>query len=434
MERLFLLSLGCPKNLIDSETLSGTLTQSGYTIVDNPEEAEAILISTCAFIRPAIEESVESILELVEFKKQGDCKKLVVLGCLVDRYKGKLLPLLPEVDAWIGLKALPYISSRLKDGNIPSLALEGPGWSLDHFLKRNLVHPYVAYVKIAEGCSNGCSFCTIPNIRGRFFSRPISEIKKEVEMLIERGVKEIILVAQDTTSYGMDIYERPSLNELIYTLDSIEGLTWLRLLYAHPRRAMRLSEAFYRCQHLVPYLDVPIQHINNKVLKAMGRGYNGKEVYNIIDHFRKKLSHIALRTTVIVGFPGEDKKAYGELINFIEYAEFDFLGAFKYYPEEGTRAFCFKNAVSEKEKQNRWQRVMDTQKGILWNKNKKRLGTVEEVLVEESSDSFSIARAAWQAPEVDSQIYIEHLTRAGSMVKIKITDILDYDLKGSLLK
>ncbi len=434
MERAFLLSLGCPKNLVDSETLLGTLRQSGYTIVDNPEKAEAILISTCAFIRPAIEESIEAILELAELKKQGDCKKLIVLGCLVDRYKRELLPLFPEVDAFIGLKALPYISLWLKNGNMPCLALEGPGWSLDHFLRRDLIHPYIAYVKIAEGCSNRCSFCTIPYIRGRLSSRSISEIKKEVEMLIERSVKEVILVAQDTTSYGIDIYGRPSLNELIYTLDKIEGLTWLRLLYAHPRRAMELSEVFYRCQHLVPYLDVPIQHINDKILKAMGRGYNRKEIYRFIEHFRKKLPHIALRTTVIVGFPGEDKKVFNELINFIKYAEFDFLGAFKYYPEEGTKAFCFKNAVSEKEKQNRWQRTMDIQKGILWNKNKKKLGIVEEVLVEENKDGFSLVRTAWQAPEVDTQIYIEHPIRVGSMVKIKITDTLDYDLKGILLK
>ena len=427
---IFLLSLGCPKNLVDSEALSGVLTDAGYRIVGSPESAKIILISTCAFIRQAIEESIESILELAEFKKKGDCKRLIVLGCLVDRYKEQLLPLLPEVDAFIGLRALPYLASWLKDGDLPPLALEGPGWSLGHFLRRNLVYPHMAYVKIAEGCSNRCSFCTIPYIRGPLLSRPIAEIKEEVEMLVERGVKEIILVAQDTTSYGIDIYGKQSLNELIYTLDKIDGLGWLRILYVHPKGVMKLTEAFYRSEHLVPYLDFPIQHISDRILMAMGRGYRKKEVYKIIEYFRKNLPQVALRTSVMVGFPGEDKDTFNELVDFIRYAEFDFLGAFKYSREEGTRAFSLSDNVSEEEKENRWRTVMDIQREILWKKNKERLGTVQDALIEEDGDGITIARAPWQAPEIDNQIYIEHQIETGGIIKVRITDILDYDLKG----
>ena len=429
MKRVYFVSLGCPKNLVDSEILSALLYEADFEIVESPEEAELFLISTCAFIKPAIEESIEVILELAQKKHSG--KKLVVIGCLVERYKEKLIPLLPEVDAWFGFKALPSLCRWLKQPFLPHLLLGGSGWQQEHYLKRIPSNPFTAYVKIAEGCSNHCTFCTIPTIRGRLKSRTIEDIYEEVKLLVAQGIKEIILVAQETTAYGIDIYGRPCLSKLIQQLEKT-GATWLRVLYAHPRRALPLIEAFSSCEHLTPYLDIPIQHIDTQVLKAMGRGMTQKEIRQILVRFREELPEVKLRTTVMVGFPNETQAAFKKLLSFLKEIEFDHLGVFKYSPEEGTQAFKWEDRVPEGMKEQRYQEVMELQKQIVRKKHRNYIDKEQPVFIEKlEEDCVGMGRTPWQAPEIDGQVYItKGAFSLGEIKKVKITDANDYDLIG----
>jgi len=429
MKRVYFVSLGCPKNLVDSEILSALLYEADFEIVENPEEAEIFLISTCAFIKPAIEESIEVILELAQKKHSG--KKLVVIGCLVERYKEKLIPLLPEVDAWFGFKALPSLCRWLKQPFLPHLLLGGSGWQQEHYLKRIPSNPFTAYVKIAEGCSNHCTFCTIPTIRGRLKSRTIEDIYEEVKLLVAQGIKEIILVAQETTAYGIDIYGRPCLSKLIQQLEKT-GATWLRVLYAHPRRALPLIEAFSSCEHLTPYLDIPIQHIDTQVLKAMGRGMTEKEIRQTLVQLRKELPEVKLRTTIMVGFPNETQAAFKKLLSFLKEIEFDHLGVFKYSPEEGTQAFKWEDRVPEGMKEQRYQEVMELQKQIVRKKHRNYIDKEQPVFIEKlEEDCVGMGRTPWQAPEIDGQVYItKGAFSLGEIKKVKITDANDYDLIG----
>ena len=429
MKRVYFVSLGCPKNLVDSEILSALLYEADFEIVENPEEAEIFLISTCAFIKPAIEESIEVILELAQKKHSG--KKLVVIGCLVERYKEKLIPLLPEVDAWFGFKALPSLCRWLKQPFLPHLLLGGSGWQQEHYLKRIPSNPFTAYVKIAEGCSNHCTFCTIPTIRGRLKSRTIEDIYEEVKLLVAQGIKEVILVAQETTAYGIDIYGRPCLSKLIQQLEKT-GATWLRVLYAHPRRALPLIEAFSSCEHLTPYLDIPIQHIDTQVLKAMGRGMTEKEIRQTLVQLRKELPEVKLRTTIMVGFPNETQAAFKKLLSFLKEIEFDHLGVFKYSPEEGTQAFKWEDRVPEGMKEQRYQEVMELQKQIVRKKHRNYIDKEQPVFIEKlEEDCVGMGRTPWQAPEIDGQVYItKGAFSLGEIKKVKITDANDYDLIG----
>jgi len=429
MKRVYFVSLGCPKNLVDSEILSALLYEADFEIVENPEEAEIFLISTCAFIKPAIEESIEVILELAQKKHSG--KKLVVIGCLVERYKEKLIPLLPEVDAWFGFKALPSLCRWLKQPFLPHLLLGGSGWQQEHYLKRIPSNPFTAYVKIAEGCSNHCTFCTIPAIRGRLKSRTIEDIYEEVKLLVAQGIKEVILVAQETTAYGIDIYGKPCLSKLIQQLEKT-GATWLRVLYAHPRRALPLIEAFSSCEHLTPYLDIPIQHIDTQVLKAMGRGMTQKEIRQTLVQLRKELPEVKLRTTIMVGFPNETQAAFKKLLSFLKEIEFDHLGVFKYSPEEGTQAFKWEDRVPEGMKEQRYQEVMELQKQIVRKKHRNYIDKEQPVFIEKlEEDCVGMGRTPWQAPEIDGQVYItKGAFSLGEIKKVKITDANDYDLIG----
>jgi len=429
MKRVYFVSLGCPKNLVDSEILSALLYEADFEIVENPEEAEIFLISTCAFIKPAIEESIEVILELAQKKHSG--KKLVVIGCLVERYKEKLIPLFPEVDAWFGFKALPSLCRWLKQPFLPHLLLGGSGWQQEHYLKRIPSSSLTAYVKIAEGCSNHCTFCTIPTIRGRLKSRTIEDIYEEVKLLVAQGIKEVILVAQETTAYGIDIYGRPCLSKLIQRLET-SGATWLRVLYAHPRRALPLIEAFSSCKHLTPYLDIPIQHIDTQVLKAMGRGMTEKEIRQTLVQLRKELPEVKLRTTIMVGFPNETQAAFKKLLSFLKEIEFDHLGVFKYSPEEGTQAFKWEDRVPEGMKEERYQEVMELQKQIVRKKHRNYIDKEQPVFIEKlEEDCMGMGRTPWQAPEIDGQVYItKGAFSLGEIKKVKITDANDYDLIG----
>jgi len=429
MKRVYFVSLGCPKNLVDSEILSASLYEADFEIVENPEEADIFLISTCAFIKPAIEESIEVILEVAQKKQPG--QKLIVIGCLVERYKKKLIPLLPEVDAWFGFKALPVLPIWLRQWSFPHFALEGPGWRQEDYLKRVPSDFFTAYVKIAEGCSNHCTFCTIPTIRGRLKSRPIEDIHEEVKLLVAQGIKEVILVAQETTAYGIDIYGRPCLPKLLQRLET-SGVTWLRILYAHPKRALPLIEAFSSFKYLTPYLDIPIQHIDTQVLKAMGRGMTEKEIRQILVRFREELPQVKLRTTVMVGFPNETQSAFKKLLFFLKEIEFDHLGVFKYSPEEGTLASKWKDRVPEEMKEQRYQEVMELQKQIAHEKHRNYIGKEQPVFIEKLEEGcVGIGRTPWQAPEIDGQVYItKGAFSLGEIKKVKITDADDYDLIG----
>ncbi len=433
MQKIYLLSLGCPKNLVDSEILSALLGQAGFALVASPEEADTLVITTCAFIQPAVEESIEAILELAQLKNKG--KRLIVAGCLVERYKEKLPPLLPEVDAWIGFRALPYLPEWLKKDCLPKLALKGPGWKDEDYSLRIPSHPFSAYVKIAEGCSNYCRFCTIPFIRGSLKSRPIKEIVREVERLAEMGIKEVVLVAQETTAYGIDIYGRPALAELLEILDKT-GVPWLRLLYTHPKRIFPLISAFKRCQHLTPYLDVPIQHVDDEVLRSMGRGMGEKELREVIWCFKQELPHVKLRTTVIVGFPNETETAFKKLKDFLAEIAFDHLGVFKYYAEEGTAAYNLGNPIPDEIKEERYQELMEQQFQIVREKHTRYLGQTEPVFIERVEEGYKgVGRTAWQAPEIDGEVYIiEGKAKIGEIVPVKILDSYDYDLIGKINK
>ncbi len=429
MKKVYLLSLGCPKNLVDNEILSTLLQEKEFEIVNDPTESEIILISTCAFIRLAVEETIESILELAHLKQPY--QKLVVIGCLVERYKDQLPLLLPEVDAWIGIKSLPYLPDWLEKNSLPKLSLEGPGWQKADYFKRIPSNPFTAYVKIAEGCSNHCTFCTIPKIRGPLKSRPIEEIVTEVEQLVKQGIKEIVLVAHETSAYGLDLYGKASLTSLLKTLDKT-GVTWLRILYVHPQRAFSLIEAFNACSHLTPYLDIPIQHIDTEVLKSMGRGMKEKDLREIILFLKKHLPNVKLRTTVMVGFPTETEEAFKKLLSFLEEVAFDHLGVFKYSAEEGTAAFKLGDKVPEEVKDERFEIVMNLQQEIARKKHQNYVGTKETVFIDRLEEGYvAVGRTPWQAPEIDGEVYItKGEALLGEIKKVKIIDAYDYDLIG----
>ena len=431
MQKIYFLSLGCPKNLIDGEILSALLHEAHFEIVENPSTADILLISTCAFIKPAIEESIEAILELAQMKQPE--QKLIVIGCLVDRFKEELVSLLPEVDAWFGFKALPALPRWLRQSLLPRFVLEGPGWCKEDYLKRIPSHPFTAYVKIAEGCSNHCTFCIIPAIRGKLKSRAIEDICEEVEALVAQGIKEIILVAQETTAYGLDLYGKPSLVDLLKRLDKT-GVFWLRILYAHPRRILPLVEAFSTCKHLTPYLDVPIQHIDTQVLKAMGRGMAEEELRQILLRFKETLPQVKLRTTVMVGFPNETDIAFKKLLDFIKEIEFEHLGVFKYFPEEGTPAFKMGDKIPDEVKEERYQTILDLQYEIVRKKYQQYIGQTEMVFIDRTEEGYAgVGRTSWQAPEIDGEVYItEGEALLGEMKPVKIIDSYDYDLIGAI--
>jgi len=430
--KIFFLSLGCPKNLVDSEILSALLQENGIEIIADSQQAELILISTCAFIRAAVEESIETILELLQNKQPH--QKIVVIGCLVERYKAQLPPALPEVDAWVGLKSLPYLPEWIKRDSLPKLSFKGPGWQASDYLKRIPSHPFMAYVKIAEGCLNRCTFCTIPQIRGGLKSRPMEEIFIEVKKLVKQGIKEIVLVAHETTAYGLDIYGKPSLVSLIQMLERTD-ISWIRILYTHPKRVLSLVEAFKSCPHLTPYIDVPIQHIDNQVLKTMGRGMSEREIRETIDYLKKVLPDVKLRTTIMVGFPTETEDAFKKLLSFIEKTEFDHLGVFEYSAEEETAAFKLGDIPKEIKRQ-RLETIMGVQQEIARKKHKSYIGTKQTVFVDRLEEGYvAIGRTPWQAPEIDGEVYIvKGKALLGEIKEVKIVDAYDYDLVGEIVE
>jgi ribosomal protein S12 methylthiotransferase len=437
-----LVSLGCPKNLVDAEVMLGHLPPERYRIVTDESQADVIIVNTCAFIREAKEESVDTILEVADQKTTGRCKLLVVSGCLSQRYQEELASELPEVDLFVGTADAPRIVELLDQGlagTAPRRAIGQPDFLYDHTTPRALSSPfYTAYVKIAEGCANHCSYCVIPSIRGTLRSRDIPSVVAEVEKLVAGGVKEINLIAQDVTAFGADRADGTNLISLLEHLVKIDGLHWLRLLYAYPDGiGDELLALMAREPKICRYLDVPIQHIDDQMLKAMNRRIDGAGIRALIAKIRQYLPDATLRTSLIVGFPGETDDLFRRLLAFVEEGHFERLGVFRYSREEGTPAAELPDQVPERVQLARYRRLMKAQSRVSFRKNRALVGRIEPVLVEgvsEESELLLKGRSVRQAPDVDGLVYINAgQANVGDIVTLKITDSSEYDLVGAIV-
>ncbi|NQU28226.1 MAG: 30S ribosomal protein S12 methylthiotransferase RimO [Candidatus Marinimicrobia bacterium] len=422
-----LISLGCAKNLVDSEIIVGGMKTSGLNIVNDPDQADTIIINTCGFLDQAREESIDTILEAVELKKTGKLENLIVMGCLSERYPEDLARDLPEVDRFFGTNDHRQIISYLT----------GKPFSKDDptYLRSLLTPRHYAFIKIAEGCDNGCSFCSIPLMRGLQKSRSIPAIMTEAERLVKRGVKELLVIAQDTTSYGWDLQPKIGLDVLIKEMDRIDlPLEWIRLHYAHPAHLTRAAiDALAAAAKFCRYLDIPIQHASDRILKSMRRGLNSAGIRERIERVQAAIPGIGLRTTVIVGYPGETEDDFKRLYDFVEEIEFDRLGVFTYSEEEGTLAADLSDDVPRTVKDDRKAAIMDLQNGISTEKNAQLLGQTLRVIVDKTGETESLGRTEFDSPEIDNIVRIAGAVKQGQFVNVKITGASDYELTGKLI-
>ncbi len=437
--KLHIISLGCSKNLVDSEVMGGLARSSGMTIVERPDQADTIIVNTCGFIQPAKEEALEIILTLAEEKKKGGRdQRLIVAGCLAQRYGKNLLDEIPEVDLWIGTGEVGNIVRHLKKSKRTAVITK-PDFLMTSRHERVLSSKSVtAYLKISDGCSNCCTYCAIPSMRGKARSRKPDDILREAQKLAARGIKEIILIGQDTTAYGRDLRVRPTLSGLLSDLTTVSGIRWLRLLYTHPAHLTTdVLEAMAGHKKICRYMDLPVQHTDDAILKAMNRKVSSERIRKIIDQARGIMPDIALRTSLIVGFPGETPKRFESLLDFVRETRFEHLGVFTYSREEGTAAAELPSRISEKEKERRRDAVMNEQADISHTINHKLIGSVQEVLVEEKSDREGYAfvgRCRRQAPEIDGVTYIKDANvKIGRFVNCMITGADHYDLFGKII-
>lgn len=435
-----LVSLGCPKNLVDAEVMLGHLPVERFSIITDESAADIIIVNTCAFIRDAQEESVETILEVADYKKNGRCKLLIVSGCMPQRYQKELEKELPEVDFFMGTADAPRIvellDRHLEGGPQQEIGL--PDYLYDHTTPRVTSSPYYsAYVKIAEGCANHCSYCVIPSIRGTLRSRTIESVVAETKRLVENGVKEINLIAQDVTAFGAERGNGPELPALLRELVKIEGLVWLRLLYAYPDGITdELLDLIAAEEKICNYLDLPIQHIDDRILAAMNRRVDESDIRALLQRIRTRIPEMTLRTSLIVGFPGESDAQFRKLLAFVEEGHFERLGAFRYSREDGTPAAKLDNQVPERTKQARVKRLMKAQARVSLKKNLALKGRIEPTLIEGYSEETELllrGRSVRQAPDVDGQVYITSgQADVGDIVNLKITDSSEHDLIGEI--
>ena len=465
------ISLGCNKNLVDTEKTIALFKEHGFEIVNNPNQAEVIVVNTCGFIEKAKEEAINTILEMAEYKKQN-CKYLIAMGCLVERYKSELEKEIPEVDLYIKYSSYntlwEQINNLLKNSQSDALMKNKQAnnvaksnqlytksdnlskttennktkiknQTFDEYTNRVITTgSNYAYIKIADGCSNRCTYCAIPYIRGPLKSRTMESIIKEAKQLAEEGYEEIILTAQDTTKYGIDIYKKPMLANLLAELCKLEKIKWIRFLYAYPETITNeLIEVIKQNPKICHYFDIPIQHISNNVLKRMNRQSNSESIKKLIAKLRKEIPDVILRTTVMVGFPGETKEDFDELYNFLQEAKFDKLGAFAYSKEEGTPAYNMKDQIHPSTKKSRYNKIMSLQQQISYENLEKNIGKTFEVIIEgiTKNKKYYVGRSYMDTPEIDGVIYIENTKslKEGSFVLCKITQVKDYDLIGKLL-
>lgn len=439
-ETVCLVSLGCPKNLVDSEVILGLLSREGYLLSSDPSKAQILIVNTCAFIQDASSEAIDTLLRLSRYKKRGSCRLLIACGCLPQRYGKSLEAELPEVDLFVGTGAFQQLPRLLSAKRGEKSFILRPTFLYDETTPRLLSTPsFSAYLKIAEGCSKRCTFCTIPRIRGPYRSRRMDSIVAEARNLVERGVREIILVAQDTTAYGEDLGDGSCLEGLLRDLARVEGVHWIRLLYAYPKRdyfSDALLERMAAEKKVCRYLDLPIQHIDDEMLRRMGRRSRGKEIREIVVRIRTFLPDVTLRTTLIVGFPGETESHFQELLSFVREMEFERLGVFKYSPEEGTAASRFPNPVPEEVKEERRGILMELQQGISLKKHRGMVGKTLEAVVEGyARGGRSLGgRLQSQAPEIDGVVFLRGEAKPGDWVQTRIVRALPYDLVGEIIE
>ncbi len=439
MYKVSMVSLGCPKNQVDAEMMLSLLAEGGLEICPAEAEADAIIINTCGFIEAAKSEAIENILEAAEYKKEGKLKALIVTGCLAERYRDDVTEEIPEVDVCVGIGSNKDIAKIVKNA-IEGKCQNSYGEKSELDLNGDRIlggYPFTAYLKVADGCNNCCTYCAIPEIRGELRSRKLEDCVAEAEKLAARGVKELIVVAQDTTAYGEDIYGKPMLAELLKRLCKVEGLHWIRTLYTYPDRITdELLEVMVSEDKLVKYLDIPLQHIDGEILKSMNRNGDRESLTALINKIRKKIPEITLRTTFIIGFPGESEEQFTSLAEFVKEIRFDRLGCFTYSPEENTPAAGFEGQIDEQTKTDRMENIMELQMTIAAEKNEEKQGSLTEVLIEGWDDYIKCyyGRTPADAPEVDGKIFFisTRQLKIGDFVNVRINDCIDYDLLGEL--
>lgn len=427
--KINIITLGCSKNLVDSEHLAGVLKANGHEVLfdSTKKKFDVAIINTCGFIGDAKEESIDVILEYIEEKKKRNIKNIIVFGCLVERYKETLEEEFIEIDAFFGvnnyLDIATYLNAQIEK---------------DFFLQRQPSTPkHFAYLKISEGCDRFCSFCAIPYIRGRHISIPIEELVEEAKCLAKRGVKEIIIIAQDTCNYGKDLYGKVRLVDLLKEIAKIEQIEWIRLQYSYPNDFNdELIEFLANEPKMCKYIDMPLQHINNRLLSSMNRKITGEEIRTLIDKIRKKIPQVCLRTTLIVGYPSESKEEFEELKEFVEQTKFDRMGAFTYSAEENTAAFKLEDNISQEEKDKRLDALTFLQEGISLKLNQKKIGKIFKVLIDRKEGEYYVGRTEFDSPEVDNEVLIsiEEKIKIGNFYQVKITDAVEFDLYGEIVE
>lgn len=438
-KRAAIISLGCPKNQVDSETIAGLLSEAGYMLANDPADADIIIVNTCAFITDAKEESIDTILQMAKYKKHGRCELLAVAGCLSQRYGQQLFDEMPEVDVFVGTTSFPgiirAIGNALQGCRVIDIA------DADQSVQEGLpsvrsAPAYTGYLKIADGCDNRCTYCIIPKLRGSYKSRRSEDILAEADSMAKAGVKELILIAQDTTSYGIDLYREKRLPGLLEDLCKIDGIRWIRLLYCYPDLINDyLIDVIARQSKICNYLDIPIQHISDRVLKAMNRRVRSKDIFSLLERLKERIPDIIIRSTLMVGFPGESDDDFQQLLDFVNKGYIDRLGVFTYSREEDTPAFRMKNQVPKKIAQKRKDIIMRAQQQISLNKNHSRIGDTLEVLVEGNEGETFVGRTYGDAPDIDNRVLIESPTQleSGQFVRVKIEHAMEYDLFGRVL-
>ena len=432
-----MVSLGCDKNRVDSELILGSINKF-YEITNNPKDAEIIIINTCGFIESAKQESIDTILEMAEYKKTHKCKMIIATGCLTQRYGDELLELIPEIDILMGVNDYMKLHKLIVDfikteQRVSSTTYKDEGVNEGERILTTNSH--TAYLRIAEGCNNLCTYCIIPKIRGKFRSRSKESILAEANSLVNQSVKEIILIAQDLTNYGEDLYGKNQLHVLVNELSEIEGLEWIRLLYCYPEEITdELIEVIANNPKVMKYLDLPIQHISNNILKMMARKTNKETIIDKIDLLREKVPGITLRTSLIVGFPGETEEDFNELCSFLKDYKLDNVGVFTYSQEEGTAAAKLPNQIDEDVKIKRKETLMNIQRGIVRNLNKLKIGNIYDTIIDGSTGEYYIGRNYEMAPEIDGLIYVtkKKTLKKGDIIKVKITNVMEYDLVGDV--
>lgn len=439
MSKIYLQSLGCSKNMVDSENMLGILLNKGHEIVEFADKANYIIINTCSFINDAKEESINSIIEASELKKENNELAVIVTGCLAQRYKDELLKEIPEIDILIGTHGYEKIDELIEKHEKEKQKVVNVEID-EHIyedLPRKLLTPdYYAFLKISEGCSNNCTYCIIPKIRGKYRSRKLEEIVKEAKILANNGVKELILIAQDTSKYGIDLYGERQLHKLLQELSKIEGIKWIRIHYLYPEDFYdELIDEFKNNDKLLKYFDIPLQHISDAVLKRMNRKTSKEQITHLIEKIRKEIPNAVIRTSLITGFPGETEEDHQMLMEFLAKYKLDRVGVFKYSREEGTPAYKLKNQIKEDVKEARQEELMKLQQQISYENNERKIGNVYDVIIDEDSgDNEYLGRTYMDSPEIDGCVFVNSSSplKVGEIYKVSIVDALEYDLIGDV--